>query len=40
MPVLVVTGVDANKDDLYQGTLAEHADRCPMWCSQGNPLNS
>jgi hypothetical protein len=39
-PVLVVTGVDGNKDDMYQGTLAEHADKCPLWCSQGNPLNS
>lgn len=40
MPVLVMTGVDANKDDLYQGTLAEHADKCPLVCSHMNPLNS
>ena len=40
MPVLVMTGVDANKDDLYQGTLAEHAEKCPIFCSGPNPLNS
>jgi hypothetical protein len=39
-PVLVVTGVDGNKDDMYQGTLAEHADKCPLVCSHMNPLNS
>ena len=40
MPVLVVSGVDANKNDLYQGTLAEHAEKCPIFCSGQNPLNS
>ncbi len=39
-PTIVAVGVDINKNDLFQGTLAEHTEKCPMWCSQGNPLNS
>lgn len=36
---LVITGVDANGDDLYSGLLAEKGIRCPVYCSSSNPLN-
>jgi hypothetical protein len=37
---LVITGVDSNGDDLYNGTLAERGFPCPPTCSTSNPLNS
>lgn len=37
---LVVTGVDSNQDDLFNGVLAEHTIKCPTWCPAVNPLNS
>lgn len=37
---LVICGVKANKDDLYQGELAERSVPCPADCSTSNPLNS
>jgi len=37
---LVVTGVDVNKNDLYNGTLAEFTEKCPLNCPVNNPLNS
>ncbi len=39
-PVIVITGVDANKNDLFNGTLAERAEKCPSYCPSNNPLNS
>ena len=39
-PVLVLTGADANENDLYQGLLAERAMPCPTQCGTNNPLNS
>lgn len=39
-PVLVLVGVDANGDDLYQGNLAEVSFPCPTYCSTANELNS
>jgi len=39
-PVIVLCGVDANGDDLYQGELAEASQPCPPYCSEENPLNS
>lgn len=37
---LVVTGVDINKNDLFNGPLAEYTEKCPSICSPNNPLNS
>lgn len=37
---LVVTGVDANGNDLYNGLLAERSLTCPIDCSTANPLNT
>ena len=39
-PVLVLTGADANENDLFNGALAELAVPCPTMCSTANPLNS
>jgi hypothetical protein len=39
-PTLVVTGVDANEDDLYNGTLADKTFSCPPRCGVDNPLNT
>ena len=39
-PVLVITGVDANQNDLYNGILIEMSLPCPSYCSTPNPLNS
>lgn len=37
--VLVLTGVNSNGDDLYEGILAEFSSGCPEYCSSPNPLN-
>lgn len=37
---LIVTGVDANENDLYNGLLAERSVLCPPTCGISNPLNS
>lgn len=37
--VVVLTGADIDKNDMYNGTLAERAERCPLICSSPNPLN-
>lgn len=37
---LVITGVDAAGNDLYNGLLAEYGVMCPTNCSTLNPLNS
>jgi hypothetical protein len=39
-PTMVITGVDENENDLYQGQLAEFGQPCPTRCSVANPLNS
>ena len=38
--VIVLVGVDANENDLYNGVLAEYGLKCPSYCSINNPLNS
>ena len=38
-PQLVLVGVDANGDDLYEGTLAERARLSPPSWPSANPLN-
>ena len=37
---LVITGVDKDENDLYNGNLAELGISCPPNCSLPNPLNS
>jgi len=37
---LVLVGVDANGNDLYEGALMERGYGCPSDCSEVNPLNS
>lgn len=37
---LIITGVDANENDLYNGLLAERSIQCPPTCGVSNPLNS
>ena len=37
---LVAVGVDENKNDLYEGLIADHFKKCPPFCSNSNPLNS
>ncbi len=37
---LVLTGVKANQDDLYNGVLAEFGTKCPNVCGVSNPLNT
>jgi hypothetical protein len=37
---LVAVGVDANQNDLFNGVLAEHTQKCPTICAMANPLNS
>jgi len=39
-PKLVITGVDSNGNDLYNGPLAEFGNPCPSICSTPNQLNS
>ena len=38
-PVLVLVGVTADNNDIWQGTLAEVAYPCPPICPMPNPLN-
>ena len=38
--VLVLVGVNADENDLYEGILAEIAKPCPPRCPTKNPLNS
>ncbi|MBL0341323.1 MAG: hypothetical protein IPP71_10515 [Bacteroidetes bacterium] len=38
-PVLILVGVTADNDDLYQGKLAEMSLPCPDYCATDNPLN-
>lgn len=37
---LIISGVKANEDDLYNGLLAEKAARTPPFGGAANPLNS
>jgi hypothetical protein len=37
---IIVVGVDANENDLYNGLLAERSRPCPPYCGTGNPLNT
>lgn len=37
---LVITGVSADENDMYNGVLAEKSYPCPPRCSSLNPLNS
>jgi hypothetical protein len=37
---LIITGVDAHENDLYNGLLAERSQKCPPTCGMMNPLNS
>ena len=37
---LVLTGVDQNGNDLYEGILLDRTIKCPQDCSAANPLNS
>ncbi|MCP4582530.1 MAG: hypothetical protein GY839_13055 [candidate division Zixibacteria bacterium] len=39
-PALVLTGLKANEDDIYEGELAEYGADCPPRCSTPNDLNS
>jgi hypothetical protein len=37
---LVLVGVDASGNDLYEGILLDRVFKCPQDCSTANPLNS
>lgn len=37
---LILVGVNSDGNDLYQGSLAERAKKCPQSCSVSNPLNT
>lgn len=37
---IILTGVDAAGNDLYNGLLAERSFKCPPDCASANPLNS
>jgi hypothetical protein len=37
---LVIVGVDADGNDLYNGKLADRSFNCPSDCSAANPLNT
>lgn len=37
---LVVVGVDANEDDLYQGFIGDRSFKSPPYSGVSNPLNS
>ncbi len=39
-PSLVAVGAKPNEDDLVNGYLAQHARKCPVFCSSPNDLNS
>ncbi len=36
---LIIVGVKADENDLYNGLLAERGIICPPFCGGGNPLN-
>lgn len=38
-PALVLVGVTADNEDLWQGVLAQEAWPCPPFCASDNPLN-
>ena len=38
-PALILVGVTADNEDLWQGVLAEEAWPCPPFCATDNPLN-
>lgn len=37
---LVIVGVNASENDLYQGLIADRSIQCPPVCGASNPLNS
>lgn len=37
---LVITGIDINGNDLYEGLLLDRSQICPSVCSSSNPLNT
>lgn len=37
---LIIVGVDANGNDLYEGMILDRSFKCPQACSTSNPLNS
>jgi hypothetical protein len=37
---LIICGVNADGNDLYEGSLAERSLTCPLDCSSANPLNT
>lgn len=39
LKTLVITGIDNNGVDLFNGVLAEYSDKCPNACPPANPLN-
>ena len=39
-PVIILTAVDGNGDDLYNDKLLDFAPQCPDVCSVNNPLNN
>lgn len=39
-PTMVITGVDKDENDMFDGQLAEFGTPCPNHCSVANPLNS
>lgn len=36
---LILVGVDANENDLYNGVLGDRSIKCPPTCGATNPLN-
>jgi hypothetical protein len=37
---LIIVGVDASGNDLYEGVLIDHTQPCPSICSTANVLNT
>jgi hypothetical protein len=37
---LIIVGVKANEDDLYNGVILDRSYPCPSLCGAANPLNS
>ena len=37
---LIIVGVDASENDLYQGIILDRSYKCPQACGASNPLNS
>jgi hypothetical protein len=35
---LILVGVDADENDLYNGYIAERGVSCPPYCGSGSPL--